>query len=73
MKIGSRVRLIGVPEGLEDSPDLHTKTTFERCLGHEFPVAGFNELGMVELIVESVTGSVGEVIWVKSEFLAIID
>ena len=28
MKIASRVRLIGIPDGLEDYPDLPTKSTF---------------------------------------------
>ena len=60
MKIGSKVRLIGVPDGLEDYPDLPTKTTFEKCIGHEFVIAAFNEVGMAELAVESVTGDQGE-------------
>ncbi len=72
MKIGSKVRLIGIPPKLPNNPDLPTKSVFERCVGHEFVVAGFNELGMAELRVESVTGSVGETIWVETEFLELL-
>ncbi len=49
MKIGDKVRLIGVPSGLEDFPDLPTKSTFEKCLGREFTVAAINEIGWAEL------------------------
>ena len=72
MKIGSRVRLIGIPGKLPESPGLPTKTVFEKCLGHEFEVAGFNNIGMAELNVESVTGSTGETIWVENEFLEVV-
>jgi hypothetical protein len=63
------VRLTGIPEGLTNDPDLLTKSTFEKCVGHEFVIAGFNEAGMAELCIESVTGSVGETIWVEPQFL----
>ena len=72
MKIGSKVRLIGIPDGLEDYPDLLTKTTFEKCIGHEFVIAGFNEVGMAELGIKSVTGNEGEKIWVESRFLELV-
>ena len=72
LQIGDSVRLIGVPDGLEDYPDLPTKSTLQKCVGHEFKVAGFNEYGMAELIIESVTGKVGEAIWVESEFLTAV-
>jgi hypothetical protein len=72
MKIGSKVRLIGVPDGLEDYPDLPTKSTFERCVGHEFVIAGFNDVGMAELGIKAVTGKVGETIWVETKFLRLV-
>jgi len=72
VRVGSRVRLIGVPDGLEDYPDFPTKTTFERCVGHEFVIAGFNASGMAELNIASVTGSVGETIWVEKKFLELV-
>jgi len=69
MKVGSKVRMIGIPDGLEDYPDFPTKSTFERCVGREFVIVGFNEVGMAELKIEAVTGSVGETIWVETQFL----
>lgn len=72
MKVGSKVRLVGVPDGLEDYPDLPTKSTFERCVGHDFVIEGFNEFGMAELDIQSVTGSVGETIWVEPRLLELI-
>jgi len=69
MKVGSKVRLIGIPDGLEDYPDFRTKSTFEKCVNHEFVVSGFNDFGMAELGIESVTGSLGEKIWVETQFL----
>jgi hypothetical protein len=72
LKRGSRVRLIGVPDGLDDCNDLRTKSTFEKCLGGEFVVAGFNDVEMAELDVGSVTGSLGETVWVEPEFLEVL-
>ncbi len=72
MRVGSRVKLIGVPNGLPEQPDLPTRAVFAKCLGHEFLIAGLNDLGMAELIVESVTHSVGETIWVESVCLEVL-
>ncbi|HKT23518.1 MAG TPA: hypothetical protein VJR04_02880 [Terriglobales bacterium] len=72
MKIGSKVRVIGVPEGLEDFPDLPTKSTFTKCVGREFIIARFNEVGMAEIDILSVNGSVGETIWIETKFLELI-
>lgn len=58
-----------MPHGLEDYPDFPTESTFERCVGPEFITAGFNDVGMAELEIESVTGSVGEKIWIETKFL----
>lgn len=63
------MRVIGVPDGLEDYPDLPTKSTFGRCVGRVFVVEGFNEIGMAELGIKSVTGNVGETIWIETKFL----
>jgi len=72
MKIGDKVRLIGVPSGLEDFPDLPTKSTFEKCLGREFTVAAINEIGWAELPIEFVTCNKGEKIYVAPHFLKVI-
>ena len=73
MKIGDTVRLIGMPANLAvgdaESP---TRAVFERCIGHEFIVDDFNEIGWAELVIESITGSPGEKIWVEAEFLKVM-
>src|SRR3974377_1353796 len=33
MRVGSKVRLIGIPDGLEGYPELHAKYKFQRCGG----------------------------------------
>jgi hypothetical protein len=70
--MGTHVRLVGVPAGLEDSRDFPTKSTFERCVGREFVIVGFNAIGMAELEIQSVTGSIGESIWIEPRFLEIV-
>jgi len=72
MKVGSKVRLIGIPDGLEDYPDFPTKSTFLKCVGREFIVAGLNEVGMAEINIESVTGSSDEKIWIEPKFLELL-
>ena len=72
MKVGSKVRVIGIPDGLEDHPDFPSKSTFIKCVGREFVIAGFNEIGMAELDISSVNGSVGETIWIEPQFLELI-
>ncbi|HWY53835.1 MAG TPA: hypothetical protein VNZ03_05195 [Terriglobales bacterium] len=69
MKVGDKVRLIALPPDLPVGDADPTKAVFNRCLRHDFAVAGFNEIGWAELLVESVTGSIGETIWVEPEFL----
>lgn len=72
MKVGSRVRIIGVPDGLEDYPDFPSKSTFTKCVGREFAISGFNDAGMAELDISSVNGSVGETIWIEPKLLELI-
>lgn len=72
MNIGSKVRVIGIPEGLKDDPDFPTRSTFAKCIGREFIVAGFNDVGMAELDISAVNGSVGETVWIEPEFLELI-
>ena len=72
MRIGDTVRLIDVPPGLEDFPDLPTKSTFQRCVGNEFTVTAITEKGWAELPIGSVTGNKGEKIYVSPSFLEVI-
>jgi hypothetical protein len=70
MRVGDRVRLIGVPSDVED--DLHMKLTFQKCLGHEFTVTAINGIGCAELQIEAITGTSGDLIYVSPRFLKII-
>jgi hypothetical protein len=73
MNVGDRVRLISLPPGLPlGDAKLPTKATIERCVGREFVISEFNELGMAELDIESVTGRAGETIWIEPNFLKLI-
>ena len=71
IKIGDNVRLIGIPADLPEI-DAETQTIFGKCLGREFTVHGFNEIGWAEIPVESVTSSAGEKIWVKPDCLELV-
>jgi hypothetical protein len=73
MDIGDKVRLVGIPPNLPvGDADLQTEAAFRKCLGHVFTVVGFNEVGLAELTIELVTGSVGETISVESDFLEVV-
>lgn len=64
------MRLVGIPPNLpKGDARLPTPAIFQRCLGHQFVVVGFNEVGWAEIEITSVTGSAGETLWVEPEFL----
>jgi len=75
MKIGDRVKLIGIPPNLHDEEDLPTRTVFERCLGHTFAIEDLESVEglpyqLVKLKVGRLSGVPGEhVIWVEPEYL----
>ena len=49
MKVASTVRVIGIPDGFDDDPDRPAKSTFIKCVGREFAIAGFNKVGLAEI------------------------
>jgi hypothetical protein len=67
MKIGDTVRLIGIPSGLHEE----TVAVFQQCLGHTFVVDHFNEIGWAALVVDSVTRSPCETVWVEPKCLEV--
>lgn len=69
MKVGDRVRLIGVPPGLEDELE---ELTYRHCLGHEFLVAAINQIGYAETEVDFITGASGDKLHVPPAFLEIV-
>ena len=70
MKIGDRVRIVGVPPGLKDDGVLNTRSLFKACVGREFPVMAI-ENGRLELYVGDVTGkpAYAQSIWIEPEFV----
>ena len=78
MRVGDRVKLIGIPAGLKDDEDLQTRSLFERCLGGTFVVGGVETVEglphqLVQLDVGHVVGRAWylETIWVEPEYLQV--
>ncbi len=76
MKIGDKVRLIGIPADAHDDEKLQTRTLFEKCLGETFTVAGLETVEglpyqLVRLDVGHMLGEAPylETIWVEPEYL----
>jgi len=40
MKIGDKIRIVKLPEGLIDDEELQTRSLFALCLGRVFPIVG---------------------------------
>ena len=73
MKIGDKVRLVQLPANIvAGNASLETLTVFRKCLGKQFRVGGFNEVGWVELHVGNITKSKTEVIWAEPNLLELI-
>jgi len=76
LKIGDKVRLIGVPPDASDDEELGTRTLFEKCLGRTFTVAGLQTVEglphrLVQLDVGHMLGQDPflQKIWVEPEYL----
>lgn len=72
IQVGSTVRVIGVPDGPEDFPDMPTKSTFERCVGNEFVIDGFDGAGRASLDICAITGNPSEKICIGTHFLELV-
>jgi hypothetical protein len=74
MKVGEIVRVVQIPEGLQDEQDFPTKTVFEICLGKTFPIMGI-ENNMIELHVGELRGKASylETIYIEPEFVEIVE
>lgn len=78
MKIGDRVKLIGIPPDTHDDEELQTRTLFEKCLGKTFTVAGLETVEglpyqLVQLDVGNILGQAPylQTIWVEPEYLQV--
>lgn len=59
MKIGDKVKLIGIPPDIHDDKTLMTRTLFEKCLGETFTVAGLESVeGLRDQLVQLNVGHV---------------
>ena len=59
MKIGDKVRLIGIPPDTHDGEELQTRTLFEKCLGKTFAVAGLETVeGLPHQLVQLDVGHI---------------
>jgi hypothetical protein len=68
-KPGDLIRIIRVPEVAQDTDGLKTRSTLERCIGHIFPIMGFNNEGMIQIDVGEVLGKASylESIWIEPD------
>ena len=80
MKIGDRIRIIELPNGLTNDDALQTKDLFERCLGRVFPIAGIvpvkeNNTQLLELEVGEVVGEFAakHSIWIESDLVELVE
>ena len=79
MKIGDKVRVIGIPEDLPDN-EMQTKQIFELCLGRVFPIEDLKQVEglpyeLVELLVGEVVGEADYLhsIYIEPEFIELVD
>ena len=68
MKIGDKVRIVALPEGLPDG--MGTRALFVDCLNRVFPIAGI-EGNLVELEVGEMRGEAAymQSIWIEKDFV----
>lgn len=55
MKEGDLIRIIKVPDSVQDSDEFKTRSTLERCIGRVFPIMGFQE-GCIQIDVGGLSG-----------------
>jgi hypothetical protein len=79
VKVGDKVKLVGIPPDTRDREDMQTRTLFKRCLGRVFKVTELEHLeGLLYPLARLAFGHVvgkkrySEVIWVEPEFLKIL-
>lgn len=80
MKIGDKVRIVRLPDGLRDDEEFQTKSLFELCLGQVFAVVGVQlvpEIGseLLELEVGELVGKPAYMhsIWIEREFVEVVE
>ena len=68
MKEGDLIRVVKVPDGVQDSEEFKTRSTLERCVGRVFPIMGFQE-GFIQIDVGELSGRPPcmESIWIEPD------
>jgi hypothetical protein len=68
MKIGDRVEVVAIPEGLPET--MGTRALFQSCIGRVFPIVGLKE-HLVELQVGELVGqpSYMHSIWIERDYV----
>jgi len=76
VKIGDKVKLVGIPPNVHDDEKLCTRTLFEKCLGKTFTVAGLETVEglpyqLAQLDVGHLLGRAPylETTWVEPQYL----
>jgi len=68
LQVGDKVKVLAIPQGLDDTAGIGTPEVFQRALGKTFRVAGFGEYGHLELVV-----SRSDTIWIEPGFVEAVD
>jgi hypothetical protein len=68
MKEGDLIRVVKVPDDVQDSEEFKTRSTLERCVGRVFPVMDFRE-SFIQIDVGELSGrhACTESIWTEPE------
>jgi hypothetical protein len=74
MKEGDLVRIVRVPDTVHDSEHFQTRSMLEKCLGRTFPIAGFNQYGLIQLDIGEVSGRSApmESIWIEPDCVELV-
>jgi hypothetical protein len=74
MKEGDIIRVVRVPEAVEDSEHFQTRSILERCVGLTFPVMGFNIEGMIQIDVGELAGEPPymQSIWIELDCVELV-
>jgi hypothetical protein len=80
MKIGDRVRIVGIPPNLSQDEEFNTQEIFERCLGHVFTIASIQQVdGLEHPLIGLDIGEIlrkeqyMETIYVEPEYLELVN
>ena len=68
MKEGDLIRVVKLPDAVQDSEEFKTRSTLERCVGRVFAIMGFQE-GLIQIDVGELSGrhACMESIWIEPE------